>query len=50
MRSAQRSRQSVIRFVGEQRYDIVDGVMRLWLTLAMGQNLDRNIAFRMLTR
>ncbi|AYF77308.1 hypothetical protein D7D52_29720 [Nocardia yunnanensis] len=37
-------------YVGEQAYDIVDGVMRLWLTLAMRQGHGRNMAFRMVTR
>lgn len=37
-------------YVGANSYDVVDGVMRLWLTLAMGQNLGRDLAFRMVTR
>ncbi|GAB2550008.1 NADPH-dependent F420 reductase [Nocardia heshunensis] len=37
-------------YVGEQAHDVVDGVMRLWLTLAMGQGHGRNLAFRMVTR
>ncbi|MFE3190034.1 NADPH-dependent F420 reductase [Nocardia sp. NPDC059240] len=37
-------------YVGEQSYDLVDGVMRLWLTLAMREGHGRNMAFRMVTR
>ncbi|MGF6881405.1 putative dinucleotide-binding enzyme [Nocardia sp. GAS34] len=37
-------------YVGDQAYDVVDGVMRLWLTLAMGQGHGRDIAFRLVTR
>ncbi|MFF2557526.1 NADPH-dependent F420 reductase [Nocardia sp. NPDC058058] len=36
-------------YVGEN-HEVVDGVMRLWLTLAMSRNLGRDLAFRMVTR
>jgi 8-hydroxy-5-deazaflavin:NADPH oxidoreductase len=36
-------------YVGEGQQDVVDGVLRLWIALAIGQRLGRRLAFRMLT-
>ena len=36
--------------LGENQQDTVDGVLRLWFALAIGQGLGRNLAFRTLTR
>ncbi|WP_330182912.1 NAD(P)-binding domain-containing protein [Nocardia sp. NBC_01503] len=37
-------------YVGPENYELVDGVMRLWLTLAMARNFGRDLAFRVVTR
>lgn len=37
-------------YLGENQQDVVDGVLRLWFTLAAGQGHGREIAFRTLTR
>lgn len=37
-------------YVGEDQQDVVDGVLRLWFALAIGQGHGRNLAFRTLTR
>jgi len=37
-------------YVGEGQQDTVDGVLRLWFALAIGQNRGRHLAFRTLTR
>jgi predicted dinucleotide-binding enzyme len=37
-------------YLGENQQDTVDGVLRLWFTLAAGQGHGRNLAFRTLTR
>jgi predicted dinucleotide-binding enzyme len=36
-------------FVGEGQQDVVDGVLRLWFALAVGQGHGRHLGFRMLT-
>jgi predicted dinucleotide-binding enzyme len=36
-------------FVGEGQHEVVDGVLRLWFALAVGQGHGRHLAFRMLT-
>ena len=37
-------------YVGEGQQDTVDGILRLWFALAIGQNRGRHLAFRTLTR
>jgi predicted dinucleotide-binding enzyme len=37
-------------YLGDNQYDTVDGVLRLWFALAVGQGLGRNLAFHTLTR
>jgi predicted dinucleotide-binding enzyme len=37
-------------YVGEDRQDVVDGMLRLWFALAIGQGRGRHLAFRTLTR
>ncbi|WP_067569901.1 NADPH-dependent F420 reductase [Nocardia acidivorans] len=37
-------------YVGPDNHDLVDGVMRLWLNLAMARNFGRDLAFRVVTR
>ncbi|HTP16010.1 MAG TPA: NAD(P)-binding domain-containing protein [Streptosporangiaceae bacterium] len=37
-------------YLGEGQQDVVDGVLRLWFTLVMGQGHSRHLAFRMLER
>lgn len=37
-------------YVGEGQQDVVDGVLRLWFALAIGQGRGRRLAFRTLTR
>lgn len=37
-------------YVGEGRQDVVDGVLRLWFALAIGQGHGRHLGFRTLTR
>jgi predicted dinucleotide-binding enzyme len=36
-------------FVGEGQQDVVDGVLRLWFALAVGQGRGRHLAFRVLS-
>jgi len=36
-------------YVGENQHDIVDGVLRLWFALSVGQGHGRHLAFRTLT-
>lgn len=36
-------------YVGEEQHDVVDGVLRLWFALAIGQKQGRHLAFRVLT-
>jgi predicted dinucleotide-binding enzyme len=36
-------------YVGAGQHDVVDGLLRLWFALSMGQRLGRRLAFRMLT-
>jgi predicted dinucleotide-binding enzyme len=36
-------------YVGDGQHDVVDGVLRLWIALAMGRKRGRRLAFRMLT-
>jgi predicted dinucleotide-binding enzyme len=35
-------------YVGDGQHEVVDGVLRLWLALAMGQKRGRHLAFRVL--
>lgn len=35
-------------YVGANQHDVVDGVLRLWFALAVGQNRGRRLAFRVL--
>jgi predicted dinucleotide-binding enzyme len=37
-------------YVGDGQADVVDGVLRLWFALAIGQRHGRHLAFRMLER
>jgi predicted dinucleotide-binding enzyme len=37
-------------YVGENQQDVVDGMLRLWFALAIGQGHGRELAFRTLTR
>lgn len=37
-------------YLGDNQQDTVDGVLRLWFALAVGQGHGRNLAFRTLTR
>jgi len=37
-------------YVGEGQQDVVDGVLRLWFALAVGQGRGRDLAFRTLSR
>lgn len=37
-------------YLGENQQDVVDGMLRLWFTLAVGQRQGRHLAFRTLTR
>jgi 8-hydroxy-5-deazaflavin:NADPH oxidoreductase len=37
-------------YVGEHQQDVVDGMLRLWFALAVGQGHGRNLAFHTLTR
>ncbi|TDQ01083.1 NADPH-dependent F420 reductase [Labedaea rhizosphaerae] len=37
-------------YLGENQQDTVDGVLRLWFALAVGQGRGRHLAFRTLTR
>jgi hypothetical protein len=37
-------------YLGEGQQDVVDGMLRLWFALAVGQGHGRNLAFRTLTR
>ncbi len=37
-------------YLGEDRQDVVDGVLRLWFALSVGQGHGRHLAFRTLTR
>jgi predicted dinucleotide-binding enzyme len=37
-------------FLGDGQQDVVDGVLRLWFALVMGQGHSRQLAFRMLER
>jgi predicted dinucleotide-binding enzyme len=37
-------------YLGEGQQDVVDGVLRLWFALAVGQGHGRQLAFRTLTR
>lgn len=37
-------------YVGEGQEDVVDGVLRLWFALAVGQGLGRNLAFHTMAR
>jgi predicted dinucleotide-binding enzyme len=37
-------------YLGENQHDTVDGVLRLWFALAVGQGHGRHLAFRTLTR
>ena len=37
-------------YVGENQQDVVDGMLRLWFALAVGQGHGRHLAFRTLTR
>lgn len=37
-------------YVGDGQADVVDGVLRLWFALAIGQRRGRHLAFRMLER
>jgi predicted dinucleotide-binding enzyme len=37
-------------YLGDGQQDVVDGVLRLWFALAVGQRHGRNLAFRTLTR
>src|SRR4051812_24037349 len=36
-------------YVGEGQHEVVDGVLRLWFALAIGQRRGRHLAFRVLT-
>jgi predicted dinucleotide-binding enzyme len=36
-------------YVGDGQHDVVDGVLRLWFALAIGQRRGRHLAFRVLT-
>lgn len=36
-------------YVGENQHDVVDGVLRLWFALAVGQGRGRHLAFHTLT-
>jgi 8-hydroxy-5-deazaflavin:NADPH oxidoreductase len=36
-------------YVGADQHDVVDGVLRLWVALAIGQKRGRHLAFRTLT-
>lgn len=38
-----------VRVGGLDQVDVLDGVLRLWFALAMGQGLGRHLAFRVLT-
>jgi 8-hydroxy-5-deazaflavin:NADPH oxidoreductase len=35
-------------FLGEEHYDTLDGVLRLWFALAVGQRRGRHLAFKVL--
>lgn len=37
-------------YLGDGQHDVVDGVLRLWFTLVMGQKHSRHLAFKMLER
>jgi 8-hydroxy-5-deazaflavin:NADPH oxidoreductase len=37
-------------YVGDGQHEVVDGVLRLWLALVMGQNYSRDIAVKMVER
>jgi predicted dinucleotide-binding enzyme len=37
-------------YLGDGQQEVVDGVLRLWFTLVMGQHHSRHLAFRMLER
>jgi 8-hydroxy-5-deazaflavin:NADPH oxidoreductase len=37
-------------YLGEGQEDVVDGVLRLWFALAIGQHRGRHLAFRVLER
>jgi predicted dinucleotide-binding enzyme len=37
-------------YLGDDQQDTVDGVLRLWFALAVGQGMGRNLAFTTLTR
>ena len=37
-------------YLGENQYDALDGLLRLWFTLAVSQGHGRHLAFRTLTR
>jgi hypothetical protein len=37
-------------YLGDGQQDVVDGVLRLWFALAVGQGHGRELAFRTLTR
>jgi hypothetical protein len=37
-------------YVGEGQQDTVDGILRLWFALAIGQGRGRHLAFHALTR
>ncbi|MFE0464713.1 NADPH-dependent F420 reductase [Kitasatospora sp. NPDC058965] len=38
------------QYLGDRQHDTVDGVLRLWFALAVGQGRGRHLAFRTLTR
>jgi len=37
-------------YLGDGQHDVVDGVLRLWFALVMGQRHSRHLAFKMLER
>ena len=37
-------------YVGEGQHEVVDGVLRLWFALAVGQQRGRRLAFKMLVK
>jgi hypothetical protein len=37
-------------YLGDGQHEVVDGVLRLWFALVMGQQHSRHLAFRMLER
>ena len=37
-------------YVGEGQHEVVDGVLRLWFALAVGQQRGRRLAFKLLEK